>query len=127
MVTPLVHMGLGYDDLLVPALVHAGFDTKDLILVVSHGRQPRMGQQHAPRATIVRLPYAAAKRANAVSGLTPHAALRTCAEGVGLDVLDLLVSERALRRNRVDTAMNFLNLAAEEIESVIEGRGPILP
>ena len=31
MVTPLVHMGLGYDDLLVPALVHAGFETKDLV------------------------------------------------------------------------------------------------
>jgi hypothetical protein len=125
-VTPLVHMGLGYDDLLVPALVHAGFDTKDLILVVRTDANLAWAQQHAPRATIVRLPYAAAKRANAVSGLTPHAALRRALEGVGLDVLDLLVSERALRRNRVDTAMNFLNLAAEEIESAIEGRGPIL-
>ncbi len=126
MVTPLVHMGLGYDDLLVPALVHAGFETKDLILVVRTDANLAWVRRNAPRATVVRLPYAAARRANAVSGLAPHAALKRACAGVGLDVLDLLVSERALRRNRVDTAMNFLNLAAEEIEAAVEGRGPIL-
>ncbi|HEU5241861.1 MAG TPA: hypothetical protein VFU25_07605, partial [Ornithinibacter sp.] len=124
--TPLVHMGLGYDDLLVPALVHAGFDTRDLILVVRTDANLAWVRRHAPRATTVRLPYAAARKANVVSGLAPHAALKRACAGVGLDVLDLLVSERALRRNRVDTAMNFLNLAAEELEAVIEGRGPIL-
>ncbi len=126
MVTPLVHMGLGYDDLLVPALVHAGFDTKDLILVVRTDANLAWVRRHAPRATTVRLPYAAARKANVVSGLAPHAALKRACAGVGLDVLDLLVSERALRRNRVDTAMNFLNLAAEELESALEGRGPVL-
>jgi hypothetical protein len=125
-VTPLVHMGLGYDDLLVPALVHAGFETKDLILVVRTDANLAWVRRHAPRATTVRLPYAAARRANVVSGLAPHAALKRACAGVGLDVLDLLVSERALRRNRVDTAMNFLNLAAEELEEAIEGRGPVL-
>ena len=126
MVTPLVHMGLGYDDLLVPALVHAGFDTKDLVLVVRTDANLTWVRQHAPRATTVRLPYAAARKANVVSGLAPHAALKRACAGVGLDVLDLLVSERALRRNRVDTAMNFLNLAAEELEAAIAGRGPVL-
>jgi hypothetical protein len=124
-VTPLVHMGLGYDDLLVPALVHAGFDTKDLILIVRTDANLAWVRRHAPLATVVRLPYQQARRANAVSGLAPHAALRRAAAGVGLDLLDLLVSERAVRRNRVDTAMNFLNLAAEEIESAIAGRGPV--
>jgi hypothetical protein len=119
-------MGLGYDDLLVPALVHAGFDTRDLILVVRTDANLAWVRRHAPRATTVRLPYAAARRANVVSGLAPHAALKRACAGVGLDVLDLLVSERALRRNRVDTAMNFLNLAAEELEPVIADRGPIL-
>ena len=126
MVTPLVHMGLGYDDLLVPALVHAGFETKDLILVVRTDANLAWVRRHAPRATTVRLPYAAARKANVVSGLAPHAALKRACAGVGLDPLDLLVSERALRRNRVDTAMNFLNLAAEELEAAIEGRGPVL-
>ena len=126
MVTPLVHMGLGYDDLLVPALVHAGFDTRDLILVVRTDANLSWVGRHTPRATVVRLPYAQARRANAVSGLAPHAALKRACAGVGLDVLDLLVCERALRRNRVDTAMNFLNLAAEELEAAIAGRGPIL-
>ena len=126
MVTPLVHMGLGYDDLLVPALVHAGFETKDLILVVRTDANLAWVRKHAPRATTVRLPSAAARKANVVSGLAPHAALKRACAGVGLDPLDLLVSERALRRNRVDTAMNFLNLAAEELEAAIEGRGPVL-
>ena len=126
MVTPLVHMGLGYDDLLVPALVHAGFETKDLVLVVRTDANLAWVRRHAPRATTVRLPYAAARKANVVSGLAPHAALKRACAGVGLDVLDLLVSERALRRNRVDTAMNFLNLAAEELEAAIAGRGPVL-
>ena len=126
MVTPLVHMGLGYDDLLVPALVHAGFETKDLVLVVRTDANLAWVRRHAPRATTVRLPYAAARKANVVSGLAPHAALKRACAGVGLDPLDLLVSERALRRNRVDTAMNFLNLAAEELEAVIADRGPML-
>ncbi|EWT01123.1 hypothetical protein N865_11375 [Intrasporangium oryzae NRRL B-24470] len=126
MVTPLVHMGLGYDDLLVPALVHAGFETKDLVLVVRTDANLAWVRRHAPLATIVRLPYAAARKANVVSGLAPHAALKRACAGVGLDVLDLLVSERALRRNRVDTAMNFLNLAAEELEAAVAGRGPVL-
>ncbi|MEO7448519.1 MAG: hypothetical protein ABI336_09640, partial [Humibacillus sp.] len=126
MVTPLLHLGLGYDDLLAPALVQAGFETKDLILVARTDANLAWVRRHAPRATVVRLPYAAARKANAVSGLAPHAALKRACAGVGLDVLDLLVSERALRRNRVDTAMNFLNLAAEELEAAIEGRGPIL-
>jgi len=125
-VTPLVHMGLGYDDLLVPALVHAGFETSDLILVVRTDANLAWVRRHAPSATVVRLPYQEARRANVVSGLAPHAALKRACAGVGLDVLDLLVSERALRRNRVDTAMNFLNLAAEHLEQAIEGRGPIL-
>jgi hypothetical protein len=119
-------MGLGYDDLLVPALVHAGFDTRDLILVVRTDANLGWVQRHTPRATVVRLPYADARKANVVTGLAPHAVLRRACAGVGLDVLDLLVSERALRRNRVDTAMNFLNLAAEELEQAIAGRGPIL-
>jgi hypothetical protein len=75
---------------------------------------------------VVRLPYADARKANVVTGLAPRAALKRACAGVGLDVLDLLVSERALRRNRVDTVMNFLNLAAEQLEQVIAGRGPIL-
>lgn len=125
MVVPLVHMGLGYDDLLVPALVHAGFETKDLILVLRTEANIAWARKHAPRATTVRLPYAEARKANVVSGLAPHGALKRAAAGVGLDVLDLLVSERALRRNRVDTAMNFLNLAAEELEAAVEGRGPV--
>ncbi|MDC5697654.1 hypothetical protein OO014_10320 [Intrasporangium calvum] len=126
MVTPLVHMGLGYDDLLVPALVHAGFETKDLILVVRTDANLAWVKRHAPLATTVRLPYAEARKANVVTGLAPHAALKRACAGVGLDVLDLLVSERALRRNRVDTAMNFLNLAAEHLEQAVAGRGPIL-
>src|SRR6476659_4976603 len=117
-------MGLGYDDLLVPALVHAGFETKDLVLVVRTDANLAWVRQHAPRATTVRLPYASARKANVVSGLAPHAALKRACAGVGLDPLDLLVSERALRRNRVDTAMNFLNLAAEELEAAIEDGGP---
>ncbi|WP_242652746.1 hypothetical protein [Intrasporangium flavum] len=124
--TPLVHMGLGYDDLLVPALVHAGFETKDLVLVVRTDANLAWVRRHAPRATTVRLPYAQARKANVVSGLAPHAALKRACAGIGLDPLDLLVSERALRRNRVDTAMNFLNLAAEELEAVIADRGPML-
>src|SRR4051812_21866409 len=119
-------MGLGYDDLLVPALVHAGFETKDLVLVVRTDANLAWVRKHAPRATTVRLPYAAARKANVVSGLAPHAALKRACAGVGLEPLDLLVSERALRRNRVDTAMNFLNLAAEELEAAIAGRGPVL-
>lgn len=126
MVTPLVHMGLGYDDLLVPALVHAGFETKDLLLVVRTDANLAWVRRHAPAATVVRLPYAEARRANVVSGLAPHGALKRACAGVGLDPLDLLVSERALRRNRVDTAMNFLNLAAETLEAAIADRGPIL-
>ena len=59
MVTPLVHMGLGYDDLLVPALVHAGFETKDLILVVRTDANLAWVRRHAPLATIVRLRCAA--------------------------------------------------------------------
>src|SRR6476661_2596248 len=114
-------MGLGYDDL----LVHAGFETKDLVLVVRTDANLAWVRKHAPRATTVRLPYAAARKANVVSGLAPHAALKRACAGVGLDPLDLLVSERALRRNRVDTAMNFLNLAAEELEAAVEGRGPV--
>ena len=47
-VTPLVHMGLGYDDLLVPALVHAGFDTRDLILVVRTDANLAWVRRHAP-------------------------------------------------------------------------------
>lgn len=126
MVTPLVHLGLGFDDLLVPALVHAGFDTAELVLVARTDANLAWVRRHAPRSTVVRLPYAAARRANVVSGLAPHAALKRACAGVGLDVLDLLVSERALRRNRVDTAMNFLNLAAEELEPVIAERAPML-
>lgn len=126
MVTPLVHLGLGFDDLLVPALVHAGFETKDLVLVARTDANLAWVRRHTPLATVVRLPYAAARKANVVSGLAPHAALKRACGGVGLDVLDLLVSERALRRNRVDTAMNFLNLAAEELESAVAGLGPVL-
>ena len=126
MVTPLVHMGLGFDDLLVPALVSAGFETRDLILVARTDANLSWAARHAPNATVVRLPYQAARQANVVSGLAPHAALGRAARGVGVDVLDLLVSERAVRRNRVDTVMNFLNLAAEELESVVADRGPIL-
>ncbi|MCG7323091.1 hypothetical protein [Arsenicicoccus bolidensis] len=126
MVTPLVHMGLGYDDLLVPALVHAGFETKDLVMVLRTDANLDWVKRHTPRATVVRLPYREARRADVVSGLSPHGALRRALDGVGLDVHDLLVSERALRRNRVDTAMNFLNLAAEEIEAAVAGRGPML-
>ena len=84
MVTPLVHMGLGYDDLLVPALVHAGFDTRDLILVVRTDANLSWVKRHTPRATVVRLPYARALRANAVSGLAPHAALKRACAGVQL-------------------------------------------
>jgi hypothetical protein len=69
-------MGLGYDDLLVPALVHAGFETKDLILVVRTDANLAWVRRHAPLATTVRLPYAAARKANVVSGLAPHAALK---------------------------------------------------
>ena len=83
MVTPLVHMGLGYDDLLVPALVHAGFETKDLVLVVRTDANLSWVRKHAPRATTVRLPYAAARKANVVSGLAPHAALKRACAGVG--------------------------------------------
>jgi len=126
MVTPLVHMGLGFDDLLVPALVSAGFDTRDLILVARTDANLSWAARHAPKATIVRLPYRASRNVNVVSGLAPHAALERAALGAGVDVLDLLLSERAVRRNRVDTAMNFLNLAAEELESVVADRGPIL-
>ena len=125
MVTPLLHLGLGFDDLLVPALVEAGFDTRDLVLIARTEANLSWVRRHAPHATVVRLPYAAARRANVVSGLAPHAALKRACAGVGLDVVDLLVSERALRRNRVDTAMNFLNLAAEEIEAAVTGRGPV--
>ncbi|RKT77267.1 hypothetical protein DFJ68_0687 [Terracoccus luteus] len=126
MVTPLVHLGLGFDDLLVPALVEAGFETGELLLVARTDANLAWVRRHAPRATVVRLPYAEARRANVVSGLAPHAALRRACAGVGLDVLDLLVSERALRRNRVDTAMNFLNLAAERLDEALADRGPVL-
>ncbi|OFE14568.1 hypothetical protein BA895_09415 [Humibacillus sp. DSM 29435] len=125
MVTPLLHLGLGFDDLLVPALVEAGFATRDMVLIARTDANLSWVRKHAPGATVVRLPYAAARRANVVSGLAPHAALKRACGGVGLDILDLLVSERALRRNRVDTAMNFLNLAAEEIEAAVAGRGPV--
>ena len=125
-VTPLIHLGLGFDDLLLPALVHAGFETKDMILVArTDGNLPWV-RRHAPDATLVRLPYTEARTANVVTGLSQHGALRRAADGVGLSVLDLLVSERAVRRNRVDTAMNFLNLAAERIEEAVAGRGPVL-
>ena len=70
------------------------------------------------------MPQRARPTSSAASRRTPLSSARVA--GVGLDVLDLLVSERALRRNRVDTAMNFLNLAAEELEAAIEGRGPVL-
>lgn len=126
MVTPLVHMGLGYDDLLVPALVHAGFDTRDLVLVARTDANLAWVRRHAPRATVVRLPYREAGEADVVSGLAPHGALRRACDGVGLDVVDLLVSERSVRRRPVDTAMNFLNLAAERIEEAVVGRGPVL-
>ncbi|HET7476234.1 MAG TPA: hypothetical protein VFJ97_09480 [Dermatophilaceae bacterium] len=125
MVTPLIHLGLGFDDLLVPALVEAGYATKDLILVARTDGNLSWVRRHAPDATVVRLPYQQARNANVVSGLAPHAALQRAADGVGMSIVDLLVSERAVRRNRVDTAMNFLNLAAEQLESVIAGRGPI--
>lgn len=125
MVTPLLHLGLGFDDLLVPALVEAGFATHDMVLVARTDANLSWVRKHAPRATVVRLPYAAARKANVVSGLAPHAALKRACAGVGLDIVDLLVSERALRRNRVDTAMNFLNLAAEQIEDAVAGRGPV--
>ncbi|MDN5768204.1 MAG: hypothetical protein L0H96_21115 [Humibacillus sp.] len=125
MVTPLLHLGLGFDDLLVPALVEAGFETREMVLIARTDANLSWVRKHAPHATVVRLPYAAARKANAVSGLAPHAALKRACAGVGLDVVDLLVSERALRRNRVDTAMNFLNLAAEEIETAVAGRGPV--
>ena len=126
MVTPLIHLGLGFDDLLLPALVHAGFDTRDLILVArTDGNLPWV-RKHAPDATVVRLPYREARSANVVTGLAQHAALQRAAQGVDLSVLDLLVSERAVRRNRVDAAMNFLNLASERIEEAVAGRGPIL-
>lgn len=125
MVTPLLHLGLGFDDLLVPALVEAGFETREMVLIARTDANLSWVRKHAPRATVVRLPYAAARKANAVSGLAPHAALKRACAGVGLDIVDLLVSERALRRNRVDTAMNFLNLAAEEIEAAVVGLGPV--
>src|SRR6476660_2707851 len=118
-------MGLGYDDLLVPALVHAGFETKDLVLVVRTDANLAWVPTHAPRATTVRLTSAAVRKTHVVIGLAPHAALYRACAGVGLDTLDLLVSQRALRRNRVDTAMHFLNLAAVELEAAIEGRGPV--
>lgn len=126
MVTPLIHLGLGFDDLLVPALVEAGYATKDLILVARTDGNLSWVRRHAPDATLVRLPYEEARRANVVSGLAPHAALRRAADGVGLSLVDLLVSERAVRRNRVDTAMNFLNLAAERLEAAVVDRGPVL-
>ena len=94
-VTPLVHMGLGYDDLLLPALVHAGFETRDLVLVARTDANLAWVKRNAPAATVVRLPYKDAREANVVSGLTPHAALLRACDGVGLDVVDMLVSERA--------------------------------
>jgi hypothetical protein len=126
MVTPLIHLGLGFDDLLLPALVQAGFETKDLILVARTDGNLAWVRRHAPGATVVRLPYAEARGANVVTGLAQHGSLRRAADGVGLSVLDLLVSERSVRRNRVDTAMNFLNLAAERIEEAVRDRGPVL-
>ena len=78
MVTPLVHMGLGFDDLLVPALVSAGFETRDLILVARTDANLSWAARHAPNATVVRLPYRAARQANVVSGRPPmqHSGVR---------------------------------------------------
>ena len=126
MVTPLVHMGLGYDDLLVPALVHAGFETKDLILVVRTDANLAWVRRHAPLATTCGCPTPPLGRpTSSVASLrTPRSngpapgSVSTCSTSS--------VSERALRRNRVDTAMNFLNLAAEHLEQAIAGRGPVL-
>ena len=69
MVTPLLHLGLGYDDLLLPALVEAGFRTKDTVLVARTDGNLSWVRRHAPDATVVRLPYAEARGANVITGL----------------------------------------------------------
>jgi hypothetical protein len=126
MVTPVVHMGLGWDDLLVPALVEAGFATRDMVLVARTEANLGWARRHAPGAQVVRLPYARARRHNVISGLGVHRRLGAAAAAVGLDPLDLLLCERAVRRNRTDLGMNFLNHTADELDDVLSSVGPAL-
>ncbi len=126
MVTPLVHMGSGYDDLLVPALVTPASRprTSSSSCAPTPTSPGCAGTRRAPRPCGCRMPPRAGPTScrpgaprRAEAGLRRRRSRRA---------RPARVSERAVRRNRVDTAMNFLNLAAEELEAAIAGRGPVL-
>ncbi|MFD4993433.1 hypothetical protein ACFWH7_05740 [Cellulosimicrobium cellulans] len=118
---PILHMGLGWDDFHLRALVDAGFATKDLVLVARTRANTGWAQRNAPDAEVVYLPYEEALKTNPVVGTTVRPALARAAEGAGLDPWDVVLSERALRRRPADVGISFANLAAETLEGVVDG------
>ncbi len=118
---PILHMGLGWDDFHLRALVEAGFETRDVILVARTNANTGWAKRAAPGAEIVYLPYRAALDSNPVVGTTVRPAFRRAARAAGLEPWDVILGERALRRRPADVAISFANLAAEKLTDVVTG------
>jgi hypothetical protein len=116
---PILHMGLGWDDFHLRALLLAGFSTRDLVLVARTRANTAWVRRNAPGAEVVYLPYEEALRTNPVVGTTVRPAFARAARAAGLDPWDVVLSERALRRRPADVGISFANLAAETLEQVV--------